>query len=338
MLFKPNKYKSLIIKVLQGEASPEEQRIANEWLDKNPKNKRVYESYEALLLLTHSKKVNYDTEKAWEKIQLRIKNATSRSAPQKSILAGKRKTIIRYASISGIAALLVLAIAIFPLLKSQPQMLQITSDLALSDPHSLPDGTVVSLNSGSLINYPERFTGEFREISIFGEAFFEVSRNTERPFVIHAEGLDIRVIGTSFNVEAYPGSDYVKVTVNTGKVLVYPSGSDADAQTSGSYLTAGEMATFSKESAVILKGTNDNLNFLSWKTGILTFRETRLTDVFKALESKYKTRFTAENQNVLNQRLTARFENETIEEVLETLSLIFNVKFEKKENEIILLP
>ena len=78
--------------------------------------------------------------------------------------------------------------------------------------------------------------------------------------------------------------------------------------------------------------------FRSWKTGILTFREARLADVFKALESKYKTRFTAENQEVLNQRLTARFENETIEEVLETLSLIFNVKFEKKENEIILLP
>lgn len=336
MLFKTNKYKNLIIKVLQGEASPEEQRIARAWVDKDPQNKRVYESYEALLLLTHSKKVNYDTDKAWEKIQSRIKNTTSRPVPKKSILAGKRKTIIRYAAVSGIAALLVLAIAIFPLLKSQPRMLQITSGLSQNDTQLLPDGTSVSLNAGSVINYPERFTGDFREISIFGEAFFEVSRDAERPFVIHAEGLEIKVIGTSFNIEAYPGSDYVKVTVSTGKVLVYPSG--ADAETSGCYLTAGEMATFSKESAVILKGTNDNLNFLSWKTGILTFREARLADVFKALESKYKTRFTAENQEVLNQRLTARFENETIEEVLETLSLIFNVKFEKKENEIILLP
>jgi ferric-dicitrate binding protein FerR (iron transport regulator) len=238
---------------------------------------------------------------------------------------------------SGIAAMLLVAIGWFGLLNNPGNnagkaMLQVASNQTVVDDAMLPDGTNVTLNTRSVLNYPEQFANDIREVSIFGEAFFEVQSDVLRPFVIHTSGLDIKVVGTSFNVEAYPGAGFVKVAVNTGKVLVYPSGVHPDM---GTMLHAGETATYSQASGKLLKGVVDDLNFLSWKTGVLTFRETRLADVFKALEKKYETTFTIDNPDVLNERLTARFESETLDQVLETLALIFELKFESGDAEII---
>ncbi|KAF5063346.1 FecR protein [anaerobic digester metagenome] len=335
MLFKKTKYKRLIIKMIQGEASPEEQRIAEKWIDASPANRRIFENYKGLLLLTGKKQVSYDTDKAWARLQQRIVSAGHSAAPVHPI-SKRRRQIVRYASVSGIAAMLLLAIGLFTILNQKPEIQQFSSTESVSGQFMLPDGSSAVLNANSSVNYPEWFAGHTREISIFGEAFFEISHDAAKPFIVHASGLDIRVVGTSFAVEADPGADFVKVIVNTGKVLVYPSGLDPEKATaSGRLLEAGEMATYSRESGQIVKGVNDNLNFLSWKTGILIFKETRLSEVFKALESKYRVSFISSNPDLLNQRLTARFEKESLDQVLETLSLIFNAEFEIQESKVL---
>ncbi len=329
-----NKYKRLIIKHIQGETTPEEQQLAEAWIKKNPANQRLYENYKGLLLLTESKNVTFNTDEAWNKLQFRINSGKgSQVKPEKH--ASKR--LILYYVASGIAAMLLIAFGIFSILQKAPTIKQYITTTHISAPVSLPDGSSVVLNHNSVIKYPDHFTGNFREITIFGEAFFEVSPNREIPFLIHASGLDIKVVGTSFNVEARTESDFARVTVNTGIVLVYPTGTTSqEAEKAGVLLSAGEMATYSSESGKILRGVNDDLNVLSWKTGTLIFRESRLADVLKALENKYQTRFVVENQELLNQRLTARFETESLEDVLETLSLIFDLKFENKGQQVIL--
>lgn len=335
MLFNNSKYKRLIIKMIQGEASPEEQRIAEKWIAASPANRKIFENYKGLLLLTGKKQISYDTDKAWVKLQQRIASADHSPAPVHHI-SKRRKQIIKYASISGVAAMLLMAIGLFTVLNQKPEMLQFSSTESVSGQFQFPDGSSAVLNANSSVNYPEWFAGHTREISIFGEAFFEISHDAGKPFIVHASGLDIRVVGTSFAVEADPGADFVKVIVNTGKVLVYPSGVDPDKATaSGRLLEAGEMATYSRESGQIVKGVNDNLNSLSWKTGILIFKETRLSEVFKALESKYRVTFISGNPDLLNQRLTARFEKESLDQVLETLSLIFNAEFEIQESKVL---
>lgn len=335
MLFNNSKYKRLIIKMIQGEASPEEQRIAEKWIAASPANRKIFENYKGLLLLTGKKQISYDADKAWVKLQQRIASADHSPAPVHHI-SKRRKQIIKYASISGVAAMLLMAIGLFTVLNQKPEMLQFSSTESVSGQFQFPDGSSAVLNANSSVNYPEWFAGHTREISIFGEAFFEISHDAGKPFIVHASGLDIRVVGTSFAVEADPGADFVKVIVNTGKVLVYPSGVDPDKATaSGRLLEAGEMATYSRESGQIVKGVNDNLNSLSWKTGILIFKETRLSEVFKALESKYRVTFISGNPDLLNQRLTARFEKESLDQVLETLSLIFNAEFEIQESKVL---
>lgn len=334
MLLTRNKYKRLIIKLIQGEATAGEQQLAEAWISKTPGNKRLYESYKGLLILTDKKDVDFDTDKAWDKFSHRIHTEHHHAAKTESLRP--RRKIAVYAAVTGIAALMLIAVGLFSILQQEPSVQQFSTSMVASDALLLPDGTSVVLNRNSVIKYPEFFTGGIREISIFGEAFFEVSHNPDKPFVIHAAGLDIKVIGTSFNVEAPKGGDFVKVTVNTGKVLVYPTGTLPEkTETSGLFLTAGEIATYSAQSGQVRKGVGDDLNVLSWKTGILTFREARLAEVLKALEMKYQTRFIIDNQEVLNQRLTARFENDSLDNVLEALSLIFNRKFENNGRQVL---
>ncbi|MFH1120779.1 MAG: FecR domain-containing protein [Bacteroidota bacterium] len=333
MLNSTNKYKRLIIKHIQGETTPEEQKLAEAWIARNPDNSRLYETYKGLLLLTDKKKVSFDTDKAWNKLHDRIESGQG----SKPVKGSGRILTPHYSVAIGIAAVLMIAFGLFSVLQKEPEMKQFAAVEKVSSPFYLPDGSSVVLNKNSSVKYPDHFTGNSREISIFGEAFFEISPDREMPFLIHASGIVVRVVGTSFNVEAKKGSGFVRVTVNTGQVFVYPAEtSELDIESSGLLLSAGEMATFSPESGRIVRGVNDDLNVLSWKTGIITFRESRLADVLKALENKYQTRFIVDNREVLNQRLTARFEKESLDEVLETLSLIFSVKTEKKGQLVIL--
>lgn len=337
MIFSVIKYKHLIIKYLQGDATEAEQKLVEDYIAKSERNRQLFESYRGLLFLTQKKKVEYNVDLAWEKVQNRIRASKDEAPAGNTLLmksAGKR-SLTRYAITAAAAVLAIVFALVAVMQEGTVKMNKFTTGLTVSSFNSLPDGSNVVLNANTRLNFPEEFKKDVREVSIFGEAFFEVSPDPEKPFIIHASGLDIKVLGTSFNVEAYPGNDYVKVTVNTGRVLVYPSATPSgQEEKAGKFLTAGEIATYSQKSGILFKGVNDDLNVLSWKTGVLTFKETRLADVFKAFEEKYQKQFVIEDTAILDQRLTARFENQSLDDALETLSLIFNLKFENKERHI----
>lgn len=334
-MFRSVKYKQLLIKYLQGDASEAEQKQAEDYIAGSEKNRQMYESYRGLLFLTQKRKQEYDADLAWEKVQQRILQKKDTEIKPVFISAPKKQPIVKYA-LSAAAAVIIILLGIFGLVKNSSTSIKtISSGLAVSNPSLLPDGSNVILNARTTLNFPEKFDKDVREVSIFGEAFFEVTPDPDKPFIIHAGGLDIKVLGTSFNVEAYPGSDYVKVTVNTGKVLVYPSGKADQASAEGKQLTAGEIATYSQKSGVLSKSANDDLNVLSWKTGVIAFNEARLTHVFEVLGEEYQKEFVFDDSLVLHQRLTASFENQSLDDVLETLSLIFELSFENKERQII---
>lgn len=337
MNLRVSKYKHLIIKYLQGDATEAEQKQVEDYIAKSERNKQLFESYRGLLFLTQKKKVDYNIDQAWEKVQNRIlANQNDENTGNTLLMKSARKrSLIRYA-VSAAAAVLAIIFGLVAVMQDgEVSMKKYATGLTVSSAKTLPDGSAVVLNANTRINFPDDFKKDVREVSIFGEAFFEVSPDPDKPFIIHASGLDIKVLGTSFNVEAYPGNDYVKVTVNTGRVLVYPAATPSgQEEKAGKLLTAGEIATYSQKSGILFKGVNDDLNVLSWKTGVLTFKEARLADVIKAFEEKYQKQFIIEDTAVLDQRLTARFENQSLDDALETLSLIFNLKFENKERHI----
>ena len=332
MLSDNEKYKRLIIRCLQGEATAVEQQKVERWVNSSDENRRLFNSYKDLLLLTTTDAPVYNAEVAWSKVKERMHNSKGLVIEPKPRVNLSR--VFRMA-VPAVAALLLIGVGIFSLMKRAPEMVKFATTDELAATLQLPDGSSLSLNANSVINYPEKFKGQTREVTLSGEAFFEVYHNPERPFVVHADGLDIRVTGTSFNVKTINLGEFVEVSVNTGSVEVYPAGPEPN-EAMHIRLSAGEKATYNNQTHSIVKGVNDDLNLLSWKTGVLVFRESRLKDVFKSLEKKYKVSFIVDNPEISNQRITARFEDESLTEVMESISLIFSLEYEIKDQQVII--
>lgn len=177
---------------------------------------------------------------------------------------------------------------------------------------TLSDGTEVRLNSGSTLKFPERFTGNIRKVELSGEAFFNVSKNPERPFVITSGEVRTTVLGTSFNINTFPDSPAVTVTVATGKVKV-ASGQHAV------FLGPDEQGVFDKTTNRISRKKTDISNFIQWKDGIIRFEDTSLSEVTKVLEAWYGVTFVFAEEKLKNCHLTAIYNNEILSVVLESI-------------------
>ena len=159
----------------------------------------------------------------------------------------------------------------------------------------LEDGTRVWLNSASRLNYPVAFAGESREVYLEGEAYFEVKRDTARPFVVHAGEQDITVLGTSFGVTCYAGevSDYT--TLVSGKVKVNFRKTDK------SYvLQPGMQVAFNKESGVVTERNVDVAEYVAWKDGVYVFKQKRLEDILTTLARWYDFQVFYRSEDVKN--------------------------------------
>jgi transmembrane sensor len=230
---------------LAGKATAEQVAILEEWINASSENKAYFESLKRTWEESgklEPKPVMVDVDKAWGKLNARIE-----AGDTKVISIGKRKRITTMGILLRIAAVLIpilfLAWLYFWQSGKNRQMELITSVSVLQD--TLPDGTLITLNSGSKLNYPEKFKGSKREVSLEGEAYFDVTPDKEKPFIIHSGDANIRVLGTSFNVNAYENKDEVEVFVKEGRVLLY--GYDkSSGDTNSVVLAAGEKGFFNK--------------------------------------------------------------------------------------------
>jgi transmembrane sensor len=194
---------------------------------------------------------------------------------------------------------------------------------------TLSDGSMVKLNANSSLKYPKEFKGDSREVTLKGEAFFEVSHNPDQPFVIHAGNANIRVLGTSFNVNANPEADSVVVLVETGKVLLYN-------ETNNVQLTAGMMGVFYPETGEVKSISSPDPNADFWKDDKLIFRNTRLKRAVQTLNRAYGVSISLNNPALNNCPLSVTFEDETIEEILNTIVETFSLQLSRDGDNIVL--
>ncbi len=176
----------------------------------------------------------------------------------------------------------------------------------------LADGTEVYLNSGSSIKYPQRFEGDTREVELEGEAFFDVAKNPEKPFIIKSGEVETTVLGTSFNVNTYPEFHQIAVTVATGKVKVASQEHEV-------LLMPNEQGVFDRKSKSISKKKIDVTSFLHWKDGIIHFEDVELSEVLESLERWYGVTFMVDNKNMGDCHITATYDNERLSAVLESI-------------------
>lgn len=176
----------------------------------------------------------------------------------------------------------------------------------------LSDGTKIYLNSGSTIEFPQRFVGNTREVLLDGEAFFEVAKDSTKPFVIKSNGVQTTVLGTSFNVNSYDENSEIKVSVKSGKVKV-------NSIEDGVIIGTHQQAVFDKKTKNIRKETINSNDLFAWKDGVLQFNDQPMREVLKTLERWYGVSFRFENQTIKNCHLTATYKNESLTAVLESV-------------------
>ncbi|MFH2141915.1 MAG: FecR family protein [Bacteroidota bacterium] len=189
---------------------------------------------------------------------------------------------------------------------------------------SLSDGSSVNLNINSKLIYPETFSDIDRKVYLLGEAFFDIAKGNEKPFIVCVKNTEIKVVGTTFNI--YTGQDNVEIIVETGKVKV----SEISDLKNNILLTPGEKGKCVNSGKKISKEKNNDPNFLAWKTKRLIFEESFICDVFKTVEKVFQKEIIVVDENINKYKLTATFENQPFESVLEIIgqTLDLNV-FEK---------
>ena len=197
----------------------------------------------------------------------------------------------------------------------------------------LPDGSKVALNSQSKIIYPSSFDVDHREVEIEGEVFFEVKKDSLRPFIVKSKHMKTEVIGTTFNINAYPNSEKTTVSLLEGKVKVSLFDSSNETQKpigNAVFLLPGEEINLDEKSGELVKKNIENLDELKWMDGILVFHNETLPEVFKKLEMWYGVNFIFNKEVPRNEILTGKFKNEYLDNILQSIS--YTVRFDYKIN------
>ncbi len=199
----------------------------------------------------------------------------------------------------------------------------------------LPDGTTVILNSESTLTYTSEYYDLERRVKLTGEAFFEVTEDPSKPFVVETESLITTALGTSFNVNAYPG-EVEEVTLVTGRVKIETH----EAGHSGTVLYPGEMLAIN-ESGAIQKISTSSFDHIGWKDGVIVFQDTPLKEAIAELEKWYGVDIILRNYPEGNDmNFTGSFRNDNLSNVLKSLSytMPFDFKIIGKKAEVNFKP
>jgi transmembrane sensor len=196
---------------------------------------------------------------------------------------------------------------------------------------TLPDGTIVHLNSGSTLTVPEKFTDTARIVRLAGEAYLEVAKDASRPFSVLTSRTTVRVLGTVFNVKAYPEEARTTVTVEEGKVRV----SD----------TAGHHILLMRDQRVTCIPNGNSLaaecvyaaNYTAWRHGTLVFKDQTLSEVVTILERWYNVPVVIQNNKIAAHHFTGRFNNNpALADVIKELSTVMQCRYDLNDKRLIL--
>lgn len=197
----------------------------------------------------------------------------------------------------------------------------------------LQDGTEVWLNAKSKLVYPAQFTGKERRVKVEGEAFFNVAKDSVKPFIVSAMDVDMEVLGTQFNVYCYPDAGYVETSLLEGSVRVFFSGKEKE----GVLLKPDQQVT-AANGKMVVKPIKLNDHFL-WRDGVYAFENEPLIDILKKLELYYDVKIVVEDTTMFNETYTGKFrQRDSLDDIFKILQQIRSFKFCKDtENNIITL-
>lgn len=192
---------------------------------------------------------------------------------------------------------------------------------------TLPDGTIVHLNAKSSLTYSQDFGRNDRKVTLSGEGFFEVKKDTEKKFTVGTGYMDITVLGTKFNVYAYEAKDIVEMSLVEGSVDVTTSRPPYQSIR----VKPNEKVVYNKRTGNLLHERTTNKMETSWINKELVFRSERLEDVFRCLSRKFAVTFSVDDEALLNDVYTGTFDDENVESIMRVLKFHYNFKYTNED-------
>lgn len=324
-----NDMDELIGKVLAGEGSAQEKAEVTRWTQLHEDNRKYYENLKTIFEKAAATDVDiqFDTDTAWLKIKSKLAQSSGSVIPLHPKNTFSINTVWRIAA----GVIIFFGVGYFSYQQIFPpvQTLALASDsIVVQD--TLPDGSTAFLNKKSQLTYEYNPREKTRKVKLHGEAFFSVKHEEEKPFVIEAEEVLVRDIGTEFNLKAYPDKDTIEIIVTQGEVQFYTL------LDSGLNLQAGQKAIYSKRMKAFYRIDKPDTNALAYKTKIFSFNNTDLRSVINLLNEVYDSKIILATEKIYACRLTANFKEDNASIIAEVISETMGLTLTRKGDEIIL--
>lgn len=308
----------LIGKYLSHEATDEEVKWLEEWVGQKEENKiRFLKSRQAFHFASSKNKLDFDVDDAWQKVDNELKEESGKKVRL-------RPTRYRLLQVAAAAAVLIIA-AFWYYQTNLNDSYHLNADaVVLVD--ELPDGSIISLNRNSEVRFKQK---NERQVVLNGDAFFEVKRDEQNPFIVQAGDLKVKVLGTSFYVNAQEDQSFVEVMVRSGRVAVH-HGLDS------LVLTAGQSARYHKNNKSLIQSTIEDINYLSWKTKTLIFEDESLAKVVQKINAVYDTHLVLESKVLENCHITVTFKDQGLDAVLSIIAETLDLDVQQKDEQFLL--
>ncbi|PIF06352.1 MAG: hypothetical protein CSA36_01970 [Draconibacterium sp.] len=312
-----------ILKLVTGNLSPEKKKKVIADIQDKKENKEIFKKVKiSWAFLSSTRKLHdYEIENAYLKIQHKISG-------KKRKLNTALKKVLKYAAI---VVFLISLATIYYTNKQQVNCndtqtkLSYTFFITENGQRSkvvLPDSSIVWLNSGTTLSYPNNFSEQNRVVLLNGQAFFQVYHKENNPFSVQVNGLIVKVLGTKFDIDAYPENDKIDVVLESGKVELTHKNFESFKYT----MKPGEKATYSIANNALTVNYTDAALYSSWKDGKLVFRNESMKNVVEKLKRWYNVNIEVTDEEVFNSIFSGTIQNENCEEIFRYIEVVCDVK------------
>lgn len=319
-------YHNLLNKFFAGEISDSEMILLKSWLDRNPENRRIFNEENELWqeASVHTKLEHYETDTAWMIISSRLGLEKNNYRSVTILSKNNFRVLIAAAAVACLVAIGSLSLWIEGKTSFQ-QMATASTKVTTNEGEKahifLADSTEIILSSGSTLQYNGHFNIRDRKVKLTGEAFFDVSTNPEKPFVVQLDQMSISATGTRFNVFSFGNEDRIETTLEEGVIQVSIKGKEPINVKSGQ-----QVVYFVNSEKVLVRDVATD-TYTSWKENKLRFNDTPFEEVLRRIGRKYNVKFEITNRDLLNLKYTATFIDESIEEVMQMLKTVSPITY-----------
>lgn len=336
-----NDIPEILTRILQENQTEEEMRLFLQWYRTSQENKEIFFRLKHLYdrnkngLTPDDSEIEASWERLWEKIKMRTSTDFPLRTDENTRKSSRR--IITYARAAAIAIILIVT-GIYVFHKEhEVTWVEIKTGIQI-EPQTiqLPDGSEIRLNASSLFRYPKKFNAKNREVYLDGEAFFTVTKNERKPFIVHTDKQQVNVLGTEFNVLGYSVDPYTVTTLVTGKVKLETFDGENNLKNE-IVMYPDQQVYFDKERNTTTVSDIVAPDATSWMKGVYSFKDTPLEEITRRLEKIFGVTIVIPDKAHRSEKYTGKFfSNQTVKEVVQILNFQEQFRYQLNNDTIFL--